>query len=85
MREKALSDFRRRYLMEDIPYGLVSISSLDKLVNVLTRTIDTLIQPASIIAQVDYNRKGANLEKHGLAGLSVKQVNELLIDGFIQS
>ncbi|MEM2896363.1 MAG: NAD/NADP octopine/nopaline dehydrogenase family protein [Candidatus Bathyarchaeia archaeon] len=83
-REKAPSDFTHRYMTEDIPYGLVPISSLGKLANVPTPTIDSLIQLASVIAQVDYGREGATLERLGIEGLSVRKVNELLMDGSIQ-
>ncbi|MEM3754999.1 MAG: hypothetical protein QXE19_04870 [Candidatus Bathyarchaeia archaeon] len=44
-----------------MPYGLVPISSLGKFAKVPTKTIDTLIHLASIIAQVDFNIYEVNL------------------------
>lgn len=72
---------KARYITEDIPYGLVTYSSLGKMVGVKTPTIDSIIQLASVINQVDYTAGGRTVEVLGLSGLNVKQINDFLYNG----
>jgi opine dehydrogenase len=65
---------RMRYLTEDIPYGLIPVSSPGKMINVSTPTIDAVIQLASIINQTDYQKKGRTVEKLGISGFTVEQL-----------
>jgi len=59
-----------RYITEDIPYGLVPISELGKMVNVPTSAIDAAITIGSIITETDYRSTGRTLEKLGLRDLN---------------
>jgi opine dehydrogenase len=70
-----------RYIHEDIPYGLVTCSSLGKLVNSATPTIDSIIHLASRITNKDFQAEGRTLEKLGLSGLSLQQINSFLYSG----
>ncbi|MFQ5683413.1 MAG: NAD/NADP octopine/nopaline dehydrogenase family protein [Candidatus Binatia bacterium] len=70
-----------RYLEEDVGYGLVPISEMGRLTEVETPTIDALILLASEINDTDYRREGLNLEKMGLSGVGLSELNTLLHDG----
>jgi len=72
---------KARYITEDVPYGMVTYSSLGNMIGVKTRTIDSIIQLASVINQVDYMTEGRTVERLGLSGLNVKQINDFLYYG----
>ena len=71
-----------RYITEDVPYGLVTCSSLGKMLGIKTPTFDSIIQLASVMNQVDYMTEGRTVEKLGLSGLDVKQINDFLYYGY---
>ena len=74
-----------RYLHEDIPYGLVTISELGKMVNVPTLAIDSVITLASIITDTDFRLKGRTLERLGLRGMSREDLLRFLNHGWTNS
>ena len=47
-----------RYLTEDVPYGMVFMSELAKMVGVPTPTIDAVIQIASVVLRRDFRAEG---------------------------
>ncbi|MEM9557688.1 MAG: NAD/NADP octopine/nopaline dehydrogenase family protein [Acidobacteriota bacterium] len=57
---------RMRYITEDVPCGLVPMSSLGRVLDVATPTIDALIDRASALHHVDYRAAGRRLEDLGL-------------------
>jgi|SRR5690625_2684092 len=67
-----------RYISEDIPYGLVPYSELGKALGVDTPYMDSLIFLASRMNDVDYRKKGRNLEKMGLSGKTPEEIKEIL-------
>jgi len=77
-RERAPSTVNHRYLTEDIPYGLTPISHLGEVARVGTPTIDSLIQLASVVKDIDFRGTGITLEKLGLTNKSLKQINQYL-------
>jgi len=70
-----------RYITEDIPMSLVPISSLGKLSNVPTPTIDAIILLGSTLHQTDYWAEGRTVERMGLKGMSLKQITRYIIEG----
>lgn len=71
-----------RYYVEDTTYGCVTWSSLGRAVGVKTPTIDAVIQLISVLHGKDYFAQGErSLEKFGLSGLSVKELNAYLETG----
>jgi len=72
---------KARYITEDVPYGLVTYSSLGTIAGVKTPTIDSIIQLASVINKVDYVAEGRTAEVLGLSGMTTKQVNDFLHNG----
>lgn len=63
-----------RYLMEDIPTGLVPISGMGKLVNIETPYIDTIIKLGSLITNMDFILTGRNTEKLGINNKNISQI-----------
>jgi len=60
---------RDRYLDEDVPYGLVPISSLARALGVACPCTDGVVALASVIRGEDFARSGRTLDRLGLAGL----------------
>ena len=58
-----------RYLWEDIPTGLVPVSSIGKALNIETRVIDSLIDLADETLGRDFRTEGRTLESLGLSSL----------------
>jgi opine dehydrogenase len=52
-----------RYLTEDVPTGLVPISSLAEFLNIQTPTIDSIIHLSSILCGQNFKKKGRTLKK----------------------
>ncbi len=70
-----------RYVTEDVPFALVPLSAVAKLVGVETPTIDGLIAIASNCNDEDYKTTGRTLDKIGLAGLDAKGILEVFEKG----
>jgi len=68
-----------RYITEDVPMSLVPISSFGKMLQIPTPTIDCMIHLANILHNRDYFAEGRTIEKLGLAGLSVKEIREMVV------
>jgi len=69
---------RHRYLFEDVPTGLVPISSLGALVGVNTPVMNQIIDLASLICNVDFRKTGRTPDNLGLSDMNVKQLRELV-------
>lgn len=78
---KSPPSLSHRYVHEDVGYGLVPISELGRLAGVVTPTIDSLVQIASIANGIDYRSEGLTLARMGLAGLSPDQLSKFLQTG----
>ena len=49
-----------RYLNEDIPFGLMPISRLGKLLNVETKAIDTIISLSEVILNKEFDKTASD-------------------------
>lgn len=78
---KAPKTVHHRYITEDIPMSLVPIASLGRLVDEPTPTIDSIILLGSVLHGTDYWAEGRTAESLGLAGLSLKEIRQLILDG----
>jgi len=76
------SSVKSRYIVEDVPYGLVPIAKLARKFNVATPFIDAVIEFASVINQTDYVAQGMSLEELGIADLSKEELLKVLREGF---
>jgi opine dehydrogenase len=70
-----------RYIDEDVPYGTVLMSSLGRLIGVPTPICDGINHVLSIVEQVDFWAIGRTVDKLGLAGMTVNQINHYLDTG----
>ena len=74
-------NLNHRYVHEDIPMGLVPISSLGKMLGVATPTTDLIIQLAQLVSGKNFYENGRNVESLRLDGMAVKDLRELAING----
>ena len=65
---------RLRYVIEDVPTGLVPVSELGKKFGVKTPAIDTIINLADILFEADFRASGRNLAQLGLSQLSQEEI-----------
>ncbi len=75
------NSLNHRYLVEDVGYGLVPMSLIAKIFGVKTQNIDSLINLASILNNIDHWEKGMTLEKLGLKGIHLDMINLYLENG----
>ncbi len=75
------SSLNHRYVLEDVPTGLVPISHLGKLAGVETPAIDAIINMACQLYDCDFWNTGRNLENMGLEGLNPYEVREYVRTG----
>ncbi len=66
-----------RYVIEDVPTGLVPVSELGKKFGVKTPAIDTIINLADLLFDADFRAKGRNLQQLGLVDLSSEEIIKL--------
>ncbi|MHA3965065.1 MAG: NAD/NADP octopine/nopaline dehydrogenase family protein [Candidatus Thorarchaeota archaeon SMTZ1-45] len=72
-----------RYVLEDVPTGLVPISHLGRLVGVDTPAINAVINMACQLYNHDFWSSGRNLVRLGLAGLDPGEIQEYVRSGAI--
>jgi len=70
-----------RYISEDVPCSLVPIASIGEMLGVPTPTIRSIIQLASVMHSVDYWKEGRTVERLGIKGMSVKDIQFLVVGG----
>lgn len=70
------SSLNHRYVLEDVPTGLVPLSHLGKLAGVETPAIDAVINMACQLYDCDFWNTGRNLENMGVEGLNPYEVRE---------
>jgi opine dehydrogenase len=81
MKMKGPEHLKDRYITEDVPYGMVLISTLGDLIKVPTPTHDAVIQLASIINRIDYWKTGRGVMELGLSKLDKKGLKKFLLEG----
>lgn len=70
-----------RYVLEDIPMGLIPMSSLGKQLGVDTPMIDTTIQLGNYLLDRDFYTNARTMEGLGLSGLTASNIIELAYNG----
>ncbi|HZX11676.1 MAG TPA: NAD/NADP octopine/nopaline dehydrogenase family protein [Acidobacteriota bacterium] len=78
---KAPDRLHHRYIDEDVPMSLVTLSSLGKMLKVKTPTIDLVIHCASIMRGIDFWAKGRTVEQLGLKGKTIKEIRMFAVSG----
>jgi opine dehydrogenase len=77
---KGPSNLDDRYIIEDLPYGLVHRSQLGDLVGVPTPIIDGIINIGAVVCETDF-WKGRTLKDLGLAGMTKEEIMKYLQEG----
>ena len=72
---------QHKYVVEDVPCGLVPMSSLGRAVGVTTPVIDGLVALTSAMLGRDFRAEGRNLDALGLAGKSVPEIQSIVEAG----
>jgi opine dehydrogenase len=78
---KGPEHLKDRYVTEDVPYGMVLLSTLGDLMEVPTPTHDAAIQLASVINRTDYWKTGRGMKQLGLSTLDKKGLKKFLLKG----
>ena len=73
--------FEHRYITEDVPYGLVLLSSLGSALDVPTPTCDHVIKVVSAVMHQDYFASGRTLDTLGIGQLGKRELLEFLNGG----
>ena len=73
-----------RYLLEDIPMGLVPLACLGKLAGVKMDHIETLIRLGELLLEKEFSKEGRTLESLGLKGMGIEAIEEYLETGIKQ-
>ena len=71
-----------RYVTEDVPYGLVLLATLGRLLDIPTPIADAIVNVFQVINRTDYWAKGRGVGKLGLGGMNVAQIKTFLETGF---
>ena len=74
---------QHRYVLEDLPYGLVLWESLGNMLNISLLGSRAIIDLFSIMNGTDYRAEGRTVDKLGISELSVTELNRFLYDGRI--
>ena len=78
---KGPENLKDRYVTEDVPYGMVLVSTLGDLVGVATPTHNAVIQLASVINRTNYWKTGRGVKDLGLSKLDKKGLKRFLLTG----
>ena len=81
MKMKGPEHLKDRYLTEDVPYGMVLLSTLGDLLGVPTPTHDSVIQLASVINRTHYWKTGRGAKELGLAKMDKAALKRFLSEG----
>ena len=72
--QMAPESLQHRYVVEDIPYGLVTVASFGPMLGIPTPGMDAIIEIACMANGCDYRESGRTMAKLGLANLSTREL-----------
>jgi opine dehydrogenase len=81
MKMKGPEHLKDRYVTEDVPYGMVLISSLGDLLDIPTPTHDAVIQLASVVNRTNYWKTGRGMKELGLSTMDKQRLKTFLHEG----
>jgi opine dehydrogenase len=71
---KGQKTLRTRYVLEDIPMGLVPLASLGRALGIPMERTETIIKLGELLLNEDFSSSGRTLENLGLAGMGPKEI-----------
>ena len=81
MQMKGPTSMQDRYVTEDVPYGLVLLSTLGRLLDIPTPISDAVINLCGAINRTDYWVEGRGVDELGLGDMSVQRLEAFLQAG----
>jgi len=78
---KGPEHLKDRYVTEDVPYGMVLLSTLGDLLGIPTPTHDAVIQLTSIVNRTNYWKTGRGIKELGLSRFDKKGLKKFLLEG----
>src|SRR2546427_645801 len=75
------ASLQHKYVIEDVPCGLVAMSELGRAAGVATPVIDGLITLTSTMLRRDFRSEGRNLAQLGLTGRTVGEIRSIVETG----
>lgn len=81
MKMKGPEHLKDRYVTEDVPYGMVLLSTLGDLLEIPTPTHDAVIQVASVINRTNYWKTGRGMKALGLHTMNKQRLRTYLQEG----
>jgi opine dehydrogenase len=78
---KGPEHLKDRFVTEDVPYGMVLLSTLGDFLGIPTPTHDAVIQLASVINRTDYWKTGRGMKQLGLFRFDKKGLKKFLVEG----
>lgn len=78
---KGPEHLKDRYVTEDVPYGMVLLSTLGNLLGIPTPTHDAVVQLSSVINRTDYWKTGRGVKELGLSKMDKRGLKKFLTHG----
>ena len=79
--DTAPRSLRHRFLLEDIPYGMVPMEDLGRLAGVKTPLTTAIIDLACSLLGEDFRARARSLKALGLAELTAEQFRDVIATG----
>jgi len=79
--DRAPKNLRHRFLVEDVPYGLVPFEILAKLAGVPCPKVTATIEYACILTDYDLRAMGRDFEELGITGMSSRELADFVAKG----
>jgi len=76
--DTAPSTMQHRFLLEDVPYGMIPLESLGKITGVPTPATTAIIELAVLLTGLDLRGAARDLTNLGMGGLSLEQLISLV-------
>ncbi|MCP4402849.1 MAG: dehydrogenase [bacterium] len=81
MKMKGPASMQDRFVTEDVPYGLLLLSTLGQILNVRTPSSDAIVNLCGVINRADYWAEGRGVDELGLGRMSLEQIRTFLETG----
>ena len=72
--QMAPEGLKHRYVSEDIPYGLVTVASIGKMLGIPTPGMDAIVNIACMANAENYWQTGRTAEKLGISAMSIEKL-----------
>ncbi len=77
----APNTIKHRYIFEDVPFSLVPLSNLGKLLNIPTPCTDAFINLVCAFFDIDFWKEGRTIESLGLSGMTIEEIKKYIETG----